>query len=352
MATSKTPVALQINPENYVCHQTNGSLNIDGQALESDWQKAAWTASFVDIQGDLQAKPSLDTKVKMLWDDTYFYFYAKMEEPHIWGTLKQRDTVIFYDDDFEIFIDPDGDSHNYYEIELNALNTLWDLILLRPYRADKAPKVLNEWNISNILTAVHIEGTLNDPSDQDQFWSVEMAVPWSALMELAPRKKRPLAGDQWRINFSRVDWTMEVENNIYKKKKNPKTGKTFPEDNWVWSPTGKINMHMPEQWGFVQFSESKVGEKEVDFISEPDEVIKQALWNLYFQQINFHKTYGYYAEELQHFKIPELKNSPCKFHPMIFSTPSLFEITAPSCKVNQYWSIRQDGKIVLVKKNE
>ena len=30
----------------------------------------------------------------MLWDDDYFYFGADMEEPHVWGTLTKRDSVI------------------------------------------------------------------------------------------------------------------------------------------------------------------------------------------------------------------------------------------------------------------
>ena len=37
--------------------------------------------------------------------------------------LTKHDAVIFHDNDFEVFIDPDGDNHEYYELELNALNT-------------------------------------------------------------------------------------------------------------------------------------------------------------------------------------------------------------------------------------
>lgn len=70
----------------------------------------------------------------MLWDEDYFYVAADLEEPHIWANLKQRDTVIFYDNDFEAFIDPQGDNHRYYEYEMNALNTIWDLLLAKPNR--------------------------------------------------------------------------------------------------------------------------------------------------------------------------------------------------------------------------
>ena len=65
----------------------------------------------------------------MVWDDKYLYFAAEIEEPHVWGTLTQHDSVIFRDNDFEVFIDPNGDTHEYYEFEMNALNTGWDLFL-------------------------------------------------------------------------------------------------------------------------------------------------------------------------------------------------------------------------------
>lgn len=57
------------------------------------WQKAPFTNHFIDIEGKII--PKYDTQAKMLWDETYFYIYAEMEEPHVWGTLKERDTVIF-----------------------------------------------------------------------------------------------------------------------------------------------------------------------------------------------------------------------------------------------------------------
>ena len=63
--------------------------------------------------------------------------------------MTEKNGVIFHDNDFEVFIDPDGDNHQYYEFEMNALNTIWELTLPRPYRAGgeavpgQAPHVLN-----------------------------------------------------------------------------------------------------------------------------------------------------------------------------------------------------------------
>jgi hypothetical protein len=42
-----------------------------------------------------------------------------------------------------VFIDPNGDNHEYYELEINALNTTWDLLLPKPYKDDG--KAVNGW---------------------------------------------------------------------------------------------------------------------------------------------------------------------------------------------------------------
>lgn len=125
----------------------------------------------------------------MLWDDEYFYFGAELIEDQIWATLTERESVIFYDNDFEIFIDPDGDTHQYYEFEINALNTVWDLMLVQPYR-DGGPPV-NGWDIRGLKTAVHIDGELNNPEADNRKWSVEVAIPWNILKECAPAGRMP-----------------------------------------------------------------------------------------------------------------------------------------------------------------
>ena len=95
----------------------------------------------------------------MLWDDDYFYFAADMEEPHVWGTLSKRDSVIFHDNDFEIFIDPDDDEERYVEFEINALNTAWDLYLPKQYNRGGSADCSFEFK--GIKHAVQVDGTLN-----------------------------------------------------------------------------------------------------------------------------------------------------------------------------------------------
>jgi hypothetical protein len=235
----------QQQPKRYACPKAATPVVIDGRLSDEVWNRAPWTDYFVDIEGDARPKPRFRTRARMLWDGNYFYVAAEMEEPHVWATLTRHDAVIFHDNDFEVFIDPNGDTLEYYEFEINALNTGWDLFLPKPYRF--GGKARNEWEIPGLKTAVHIDGTLNEPSDRDRGWSVEIAFPWNALSEYAHTAAPPRPGDEWRVNFSRVEWRHEIEGGNYRKVPGLK------EDNWVWSPQGVVNMHIPERWGVVRF---------------------------------------------------------------------------------------------------
>jgi len=211
----------QTFPKTYACQKSGEVLIIDGIANEAAWQEALWTDDFVDIEGDKKPLPEFRTRIKMLWDVNALYIFAELEEPHIWGTLSERDQIIFYDNDFEVFIDPDGDNHNYFELEVNALSTAFDLYMNMPYNSGGKPLI--GWDISGLECAVHIDGTINDPSDSDQNWTVEMAIPWKSMIIFSPAKRPPSQGEVWRINFSRVQWQTEVVESEYKKIINPDT---------------------------------------------------------------------------------------------------------------------------------
>ena len=233
-------------PKHYVCRRAPGPIAIDGRLDDAAWSTAAWTDAFVDIEGEDRAEPRFETRAKMLWDDEYLYIGARLQEPHIWATLTERDEIVFYDNDFEIFIDPDGDAAQYYEIEVNALGTIFDLFLVKTY-IDGGP-ALHDWDLKGMKHAVHIGGTLNNPTDLDAGWSIEFALPWAHLAPAAHMPAPPEEGDIWRINFSRVQWRHRVVDGRYQKLPG------IREDNWVWSPQGAVNMHLPQRWGFVQFT--------------------------------------------------------------------------------------------------
>jgi hypothetical protein len=218
---------------------------LDGCLNKHPWTNCEWSDDFVDIEGDVKPTPRHRTRMKMFWAEDGLYIGAEMEEPHLWATLTEHDSVIFHDNDFEVFIDPDNDALAYAELEINALNTTWDLLLIRPYR--EQGRGVDGWEIQGLRTAVKLEGTLNDPTDTDQGWSVEIHIPWHALWEISKGEVPPHTGDQWKINFSRVQWHLDIVDGKYVKRPG------LPEDNWVWSPQGVVDMHQPERWGLIEF---------------------------------------------------------------------------------------------------
>lgn len=299
-------------PRSYLCYRTDAPLVIDGDLGKPAWRDVPWTESFVDIEGDVKPLPPFQTRVKMLWDDRFFYIAADMEEPHVWATLTEHDSVIFQDNDFEIFIDPEGDNHEYYEIEINALNTVWDLRLVKPYR-DGGP-ALNEWEIPGLRTAVQVRGTLNDARDTDDGWSVEIALPWEVLGEYARGMSAPpQEGDRWRVNFSRVEWDVTTtEEGGYRKIPDR------PEHNWVWSPQGVIDMHRPERWGYVQFVHAAPGQPAA-FHPDPSLAARDYLMAIYHAQHAHRKETGSFATALETLSVslppagaqhPELRSTP------------------------------------------
>ena len=249
------------SPRRYECRGVSAPIHIDGSLRDTAWSDLPWSEDFVDITGDEALRPTFRTRVKMGWDDNFFYVGAEMEEPHVWGTISEKNSVIFEDNDFEVFIDPDGDGLNYHEFEINTLGTIWELSLPKPYGEGGEP-VLG-CNLNGLQSAVHVRGTLNDPSDVDEAWSVEIAFPWSELARYNPgRNTPPKPGDIWRINFSRVQWPHEIVDGRYRRipphgiplaeSLNPEE-QEHPENNWVWSPQGAVNMHLPDRWGEVVF---------------------------------------------------------------------------------------------------
>ena len=322
------------SPRTYVCYKTKTPIVIDGKMDESSWENTDWTQLFVDIEGNKKPDPYFETRLKMLWDEKYFYFGAILEEPHVWATLTMRDAVIFKDNDFEIFLDPDGDTHNYYELEVNAFETEWDLILIKPYH-DQAKVAVDSWDIPGLITKVHVDGSLNDPSDTDKGWNLEIAIPWKALEERAPNF-HPQEGEQWKVNFSRVQWDVEIIEDQYVKT-------DAPEHNWVWSPQGLIYMHMPELWGIVQFTQAPPEQGNVEFQESKIDQIKWALRQVYYGQRNYFFKNDRYTASLKELNLIKKPVEDVPWPPKIVLTPSGWEAVAQW--TDRSILIRKDGKV-------
>lgn len=326
---------IPFSPKHYICYRTDTRLNIDGKLDELSWQKAPWTETFVDVEGDAKPAPKFKTRAKMLWDDDFLYIAAELEEPDVWARLTQRDTAIYNDDNFEIFIDPDGDTQNYCEFEINALNTFWDLLMTKPYRLGGFS--LSSWDVRGIKTAVGVQGTINNPADTDQGWTVEIAFPLKVLMQCAGRKGLPNSGEQWRVDFTRVEWGVESSGGKYKRNDRQ-------TDYWAWSPTGLIDFHYPEMYGYVQFSENTVGTNQDSFIQSREEYVKWVLRQIFYKEKAYYSDHGTYTNDLGELKFVKESIPGCQWPPRVETATDFFEISVLSSDNKTRVYILSDGK--------
>jgi WD40 repeat protein/serine/threonine protein kinase len=337
-AVRARPKNAYLPPKGYVAYRAAAAIVMDGKLDDDAWQAAPWTDDFVDIEGDLRIKPRFRTRVKMLWDDDYLYIGAELEEPHVQGTITKRDSYIFHEDnDFEVFINPDGNNHNYAELEMNALNTVWDLRLKKPYR--DGGKAEDDWNIPGLKTAVHVNGTINNSRDVDKGWTIEIAIPWQITDALNGKPARPPRdGEQWRINFSRVQWRFDIVDGKYVRRKDRK------EDNWVWSPQGAVDMHRPERWGYVQFSTAPPGKATIR--RDPAGPAKHVLQQIYHAQRKFYAKNKRYAVALAELKLHNLTHDSLQAPPVLELQGTGYwatvELRRPDHGARK-WRIRQDS---------
>lgn len=264
----------------YTCYRTSEPIQVNGDLTKPAWQRAPRSPRFVDT---VTGAPGLyDTRSACLWDNDNLYVAFWVDEPYIEAHLAERDSVIFTENDVELFIDG-GDC--YYELELNALNTIYEVMFIwrdaytRGSRFDVSQFDLLErdvhsfagdydrqpasfwrgtnprgsrwafldYDLPGLKTAVHIDGVINDNSTPDRGWTAELAIPWQSLTWLADgRALPPEHGDEWRLFFGRFQ------------KLTTSGQEVSPHPAWVWSPHGIYDTHMPEQFPRITFSSQMV----------------------------------------------------------------------------------------------
>jgi hypothetical protein len=252
----------------YVCYRTRG-----GPA----WDKAPRSPRFVDM---VTGEPGLfDTRAAAMWDDECLYVSFWIEEPFIEARQKERDSLVFLENDVEVFIDG-GDC--YYEFEINALGTVYEVFFIwRDAYGRFDPKEFDvvgrnalsfagdydrsgatfwrgthprgvrwaflDWDLPGLRTSVEIDGYLNDRSKISRGWRAEAAFPWAGMKPLANgRALPPKDGDEWRIFFGRFEKLMANGREVQ------------PHPAWCWGAHGVYDTHLPERWTRVVFSESEV----------------------------------------------------------------------------------------------
>ena len=267
----------------YVCRRAAGPIVVDGRLDEPSWQMAEKSPRFVDM---VTGEPGFyDTRAAALWDDQYLYIGLWLEEPYVKAHLTKTGSLIFQENDAEVFIDG-GDA--YSEFEINALGTTYQVFFIwrdaykmggafdvpefdifknkaltfggdydrqdRSFWTGTHPRGLRwaflNWQFPGLLHAVHVEGKINDSSKADKGWTVELAFPWKGMKWLAAgRSLPPKDGDIWRVFFGRFELLK------------PGGVELNPHPAWVWSRHAVYDTHIPECFPFIQMSTQTVGKQ-------------------------------------------------------------------------------------------
>ena len=227
-------------PEMLVQRST-GKIVIDGVADEADWSKAPFGALFRDSLKGTEKLPR--TEVKLLWDDEHLYVFFQAEDDDVWATVTQNDDPkLWTEQAYEVFLDADGELGGYIEIQVNPRGAIFDAYLPRPGQTQA------DWQ-SGAQAKARVDGTLEDRSDKDRGWQVELAIPWASVKgrSTAPFSVPPPPGTKLRANFFRTD--------------RPKDGAL---QAWAWSPPMRQTFHALERFGTLALVDAAAGKPKED----------------------------------------------------------------------------------------
>jgi hypothetical protein len=271
-STQHPPCCEQEIPH-YTAYRVTSQPTIDGRLDEAAWQSAPRSTRFRTLTSGVET--IYDTRTAVLWDEQCLYVGYWIEEPNVEATLTERDSKIYMNNDVELFI---AGQDTYYEFEINAFGTIYEVFFVweEAYERDgydqitglgkdepgrqpfhgvgykshpRGPRIgFWNWDFPGLKSAVFVDGTINDDSDRDRGWTVELALPWSGMSLLARGDQRslpPEEGDIWRMDFSRFNQYKEAP----------------PADDpggWAWSPHGVWDSHVPECFTYIHFSNKAV----------------------------------------------------------------------------------------------
>jgi hypothetical protein len=177
-------------------------IKIDGLLLEPVWKRAGWTHDWSDPQGNSK-KRTPKTRARFAWDSHFVYVGIECWDSDIWATLKGRDQNTWEQEVVELFIDHDGDHRDYLELQVSPANQVFDARF--DYRRS-ALKKAKTWDFKGWETAVYVDGTLNQRTDRDVKYVVEMKIPVQGILGTESGPKYTLkADDSWKINLFRFD---------------------------------------------------------------------------------------------------------------------------------------------------
>jgi hypothetical protein len=219
-------------PKSTLVPMIKAAIKIDGVLDEEVWQKASRLTPFV--HHDTMAPARVSTEVRIWYDDAALFLGWVCEDTDIQATFTQRDSRFWEEEVVEFFVTP-GTLDRYFELQWNPLGGTFDAIISNEIGPDgRSKQFKGDWSYTapSMAFAVKVDGTVQNSSDRDQRWTVEVRVPFADLNVRPPQR-----GEVWRGNFYRFNRDRDQET-----------------EQLSWSPTMLPGFHQPTRFGYLRFA--------------------------------------------------------------------------------------------------
>ncbi len=328
------------------CHPKTHPVNlislppqIDGIISDKEWQEIPWSDTFVSEVKNGEVDPNYLTKYKVAVYNDSIYFAAVVFDKHIWAVNDICESYFFEDNFLEIYIDSDQNEFDYTILKINALGHLCG-----EYRQINQAKPISRFSLLDKpygRCSIDVEGTINNPEDIDEYWTVECVLPISLTIDsieiLSPKSV-------WNVNVQRIHWPSVIVSGLYKKLLNPKTGKKYLGEKWIWSFMNEYKMNTTELWGEWHFKQHSYDHKELNRI-QFERQVKWELRNIFYaQQIHYEK-HERYARKIAGLKDVGLKLSKLLYKPDINSSRKKYTASIYDSSSGTKFLINNEGKI-------
>jgi len=206
-AADPPPAPKKEPPTEFECHWADTAITIDGKADEEAWKHAQVIDHFYLPWLKDKARPAKTaTKAKLLWDHEYLYFFADMEDTDLYADVTEHNGQTWDNDVFELFFKPAEDKPGYYEFQVNAAATIFNVFF--PRRGAGGVRRFKNDTQFHIDAKVKLDGTLNNWTDKDKGWAVEGRIPWKDFYRTGGR---PEIGEKWKFALCRYDYSIDFE---------------------------------------------------------------------------------------------------------------------------------------------
>ena len=221
----------------YTCQRIPRELEVTGKVDDPLWHSAEVATLTHPVSGD---PSTMGATARLLYTDTHLYVGMECKDDYIHATLTAPDSPVWTEGCFELFLCPSDRFRQYYEINVNPLNTVFATFILNGKQPGEITRPITSfvegYTCTGLLTRVHVDGKM-EVVGGTRGWSVEYRIPFTSI--IGADNIVPESGDVWRMNMCRI-------------------GSKKPADAdfryFSWATIGAIDFHEPWTYGHLRFA--------------------------------------------------------------------------------------------------